>query len=158
MILNPLQRLRQAREIRRSAQHAYTAIVARAREPHYYTDFAVADTVDGRFDMLVLQLFLYLQNEPNAQQLRQKLIECMIDDMDKSLREMGVGDMSVGKKVGKMAYAINGRLQAYEASWGNSEAFTQALWRNLYRSNEASLAAAKALTAHLLMPSMKASA
>ena len=82
----------------------YDAIVASARQPRFYADLGVPDTLDGRFDMIVLHLFLVLDRmKGEDEKFRQNLTDYFFMDMDRSLREIGVGDLSVGKKVRKMA-------------------------------------------------------
>lgn len=114
----------------------YRAIVTAARHQRFYAEWAVPDTVDGRFDMIVLHLFLVLNRLRNGkvhERLSQDLTDAFFDDMDRSLREMGVGDLSVGKKVRKMAEACYGRLAAYEkAMEQNDSALELALERNVY--------------------------
>ncbi len=127
----------------------YVQAVAAAREPHFYEHLGVADTIDGRFDMIALQVFMRSRTLENADE-REALMECMIADMDCSLREMGVGDVGVSKRVEKMAYALNGRMQAYGDAWGVPEMFAEALWRNVYRSDESKHDAAKQLAEWLL--------
>jgi cytochrome b pre-mRNA-processing protein 3 len=94
--------------------------VAAARQEVFYARWAVPDTVDGRFDMIALHLFLVLERLKGEGQavedFRQVLTDTFFQDMDRSLREMGVGDISVGKKVRKMAEAFYGRVQAYAAA------------------------------------------
>jgi cytochrome b pre-mRNA-processing protein 3 len=95
----------------------YEAIVAAARHPHLYAAYGVPDTIDGRYDMIILHAILVLDRlksageEGNAHS--QRLTEYLFSDMDRSLREMGVGDLSVGKKVRRMAEVLFGRARAY---------------------------------------------
>lgn len=127
----------EARNKRQGAQALYVALVARARDPYLYTECAIPDTLDGRFDAIVLHLFLVsrrLRSEERGERFLQLLQEAFISDMDRSLRELGVGDTGVGKRIQKMASALLGRAAAYEASFDNEEAFAQALSRNVYRS------------------------
>lgn len=114
----------------------YSGIVTAARQPRFYAEWGVPDTLDGRFDMIVLHLFLVLDRlraEQGYEEMSQKLTDYFHQDMDRSLREMGVGDLSVGKKVRKMAEACYGRLLAYgQAIAGHDEDLQQALARNVY--------------------------
>jgi cytochrome b pre-mRNA-processing protein 3 len=112
--------------------------VAQARLPGFYRDFGVPDTLDGRFDMIVLHAFLALHRLKRDGQAQgpvgQALFDLMFADMDASLREIGVGDLSVGKKVKRMATGFYGRVAAYDeglASTGDT-ALEEALGRNLY--------------------------
>jgi cytochrome b pre-mRNA-processing protein 3 len=116
-------------------QVLYEAIVAAARQPLFYIEMAVPDTVDGRFDMIALHLFLVLDrlkdDQPEA--VRQGLVDVFFRDMDRSLREMGVGDLSVGKKVRKMAEVFYGRVDAYRKAVSEGEsALSDAFARNVY--------------------------
>jgi cytochrome b pre-mRNA-processing protein 3 len=133
----------------------YLAAVAHARQPHYYTEFGVADTLDGRFDSIVLQLALTLEQqrmqltEEALAALQLRMVEQMITDLDHNLREMGVGDMSIGRKVETMAFAINGRLKAYAQSWHDDAALQEALLRNLYRGDAEATSYAAKMVSHL---------
>lgn len=96
-------------------RRVYEAIVAAARHPHFYATWGVPDTVDGRFDMIILHAYLVLHRlRGTASQFRQELVDEVFRDMDRSLRDMGAGDLSVGKKVRKMAEVFYGRVAAYE--------------------------------------------
>jgi cytochrome b pre-mRNA-processing protein 3 len=100
-----------------AARPAYEAIVAAARHSVFYANWGVPDTVDGRFDMIALHLFLVLDRlKGEAHAFRQDLVDEFFSDMDRSLREMGVGDLSVGKKVRRIAEAFYGRLRAYDSA------------------------------------------
>jgi len=96
---------------------AYTQIVAQARQPGFYAELKVPDTVDGRFEMIMLHMILVidrLRGAPDpASDFSQELFDLFFQDMDSSLREMGVGDLSVPKKVKKMAEAFYGRAASY---------------------------------------------
>jgi cytochrome b pre-mRNA-processing protein 3 len=95
----------------------YEAIVAAARHPRLYAGYGVPDTLDGRYDMIVLHAVLALQRLKSAgserSQFSQRLTDYLFADMDRSLRELGVGDLSVGKKVRRMAEVFYGRARAY---------------------------------------------
>jgi len=129
-----LQRLFQAPD-RGAAPILYAAIVARGRQPHWYEAGAVPDTIDGRFDMIaaVMSLaLLRLEQDESAVPFSTHLTEVFIDDMDGQLRQIGIGDIVVGKHVGKMMGMLGGRLGAYrEGLAGNT--LGEALVRNLYR-------------------------
>ncbi|MHA6718966.1 ubiquinol-cytochrome C chaperone family protein [Sphingomonas sp. RS6] len=115
----------------------YAAIVARARQPHWYRDGAVPDTVDGRFDMiaaLLCMVLLRLEMAPEGIAPSTALAECFIDDMDGQLREIGIGDIVVGKHVGRMMSMLGGRLGAYRDGLAGDE-LGAALVRNLYRGD-----------------------
>ncbi len=113
----------------------YAAIVARARAPHWYTDGHVADTIDGRFDMIAAILSLVLlriEAEPGGETLGVALAERFVDDMDPQLREIGIGDIVVGKHLGRMMGMLGGRLGAYRDGLATGS-LDRALVRNLYR-------------------------
>jgi cytochrome b pre-mRNA-processing protein 3 len=117
----------------------YTAAVAAAREPALYQSLGVADTLDGRFDLVCLHAYLLVRRlqreaEPGPA-LAQAVFDAMFSDMDVSLREMGVGDLSVGRRVRAMWEAFNGRAHAYDAALvaGDSAALEAALVRNVWR-------------------------
>lgn len=124
-------------ELRKSALALYRAAVEQARRPEFYLGCGAPDTLDGRFDMVVLHVFLVLrrlrdEGKPGSK-LAQKLFDVMFDHFDQSLREMGVGDLSVGKKVKTMASAFYGRAKAYDAALAEGgDGLAQALERNLY--------------------------
>ncbi len=102
----------------------YAGAVAQARQPVFYARLGVPDTVDGRFDLVALHIFLILQRlkaEPDAAPFAQAVFDAMFADMDRNLREMGVGDLSVGKKVKAMAQGLYGRIAAYEAGLAAGE-------------------------------------
>jgi cytochrome b pre-mRNA-processing protein 3 len=113
----------------------YDAVVARGRLPHWYVEGAVPDTVDGRFDMIaaVLSLVLIrLEREPAAAGLGVAITERFVDDMDGQLRQAGIGDITVGKHIGRMMSALGGRLGAYRQGLAEGD-LKPALVRNLYR-------------------------
>jgi cytochrome b pre-mRNA-processing protein 3 len=113
----------------------YAVIVARAREPHWYLAGGVADTVDGRFDMIAAVLcvvLLRLEGDPDGPAPSAHLAERFVDDMDGQLREIGIGDIVVGKHVGRMMGMLGGRLGAYRDAFAAGD-FGAALVRNLYR-------------------------
>lgn len=117
------------------ADSLYAAIVASARHPRFYAELGVANTVDGRFDMITLHMFVVLNRlKENADgNLAQNLVDTFFQDMDHSLREMGVSDVAVGKKVRKIAESFYGRINAYRAALEGDDAMLRsALVRNVY--------------------------
>ena len=142
-----------AREARRPL---WNAVVATARAPHWYAEGGVPDTLDGRFDMISLVMALVLHRideDPGHGLAGVQLTELFVNDMDGQMRQIGFGDMVVGKQVGRMMSALGGRLGAYRAADGSDE-LRQALIRNLWRGqdpDEAGLAHVMADVAALRM-------
>jgi len=120
------------------AREVYSAIVAKARQPFFYAELHVPDSVDGRFDMIALHAILLMnrlaRGGPQAKVLSQKLFDEFFADMDRSLREMGAGDLSVGKKVRKMAEVFYGRAAAYRDALDRNDVagLESAIARNVY--------------------------
>lgn len=117
----------------------YVAAVAAARDPYLYAELGAPDTLDGRFDLIGLYVFLVIrrlqaQAAPGPD-LAQAVFDAMFRDMDVNLREMGVGDLSVGKKVKVMWEAFHGRCIAYASALdaGDALSLQAALARNVWR-------------------------
>jgi len=120
---------------REARRPLWQAVVATARAPHWYEAGGVPDTLDGRFDMvcLILALVLHRIDDDSAQALAGvELTELFVADMDGQIRQIGFGDMVVGKQIGRMVGALGGRLGVYRAADG-SDALREALVRNLWR-------------------------
>ncbi len=134
-LFNPFRRS----EPRTTLAPLYAAVVARARQPEWYLN-GVPDTFDGRFDMvasILALVLLRLEREGEATRQPQVLLaETFVDDMDGVLRQMGVGDLMVGKHVGKMMGALGGRLTAYRDALGSGD-MVQVVRRNIFRDNAA---------------------
>ena len=116
----------------------YDAVIARGRARHWYVDGKVPDTIDGRFEMIAAILALVvarLEMETERRHNVAWLIELFVTDMDSQLREIGIGDMVVGKHIGRMMSALGGRIGAYRDGLRDG-IFEAALIRNLYRGAE----------------------
>ncbi|MFL6792865.1 MAG: ubiquinol-cytochrome C chaperone family protein [Bradyrhizobium sp.] len=113
----------------------YGMIVTQAREPFFYRDLGVPDTVNGRFDLLLMHLWLTLRRLKSAEGgvgLSQALFDHFCNDMDGNLREMGVGDLTVPKRMQAFGEAFYGRTAAYDlALTAGHDALAQALCRNI---------------------------
>ncbi|MBD0274057.1 MAG: ubiquinol-cytochrome C chaperone [Acetobacteraceae bacterium] len=128
----------------------YTAAVTAARDPWFFGPVVGApDTLDGRFDLVGLHVGLLIRRlhpdpDPRGAEAAQAVFDAMFSDMDMSLREMGVGDMSVGKRVKRMWEAFHGRSQAYAAALdaGDRAALEAALARNVFRAADGGSGAA----------------
>ncbi|EQB33624.1 ubiquinol-cytochrome C chaperone family protein [Sphingobium ummariense] len=138
-----LNRLFGRAEPREGLRPLYAAIVAQGRQPHWYVEGAVPDTLDGRFDMLVaiLSQALIRLEQQDAKQESVWLTELFVDDMDGQLRQEGIGDVVVGKHVGRMMSALGGRIAVYRAALTDGGDLGEALKRNLYRGDAPSQAA-----------------
>lgn len=122
----------------------YNAVVARGRAPHWYVEGGVPDTMEGRFDTIASVLaivLLRLEVEPEAASASAWVTERFIADMDEQLRQIGIGDVVVGKQVGKLMGLLGGRLGAYRAALAGDGDFGDALVRNLYRGERPAAAA-----------------
>jgi cytochrome b pre-mRNA-processing protein 3 len=131
---------------RKTIERLYGAIVAQAREPAFYRDFGVPDTVEGRFDLLVLHMYLVnerLSGHGEAEvALGQELLDYFFEDMDASLREIGIGDLTVPKKMRSLAEAYLGRSATYKAAIANADevALANAIARNILAGADAETA------------------
>ncbi|RTR24654.1 ubiquinol-cytochrome C chaperone [Azospirillum griseum] len=116
----------------------FAAIVTQARRVEFYRDLGVPDTLDGRFDLVALHCFLTMRRlkgqGARAAKLSQRLYERMVDDYEKSLMEMGVGDSGIGRRVKTMARGMAGRIKAYDEalSDSNDRRLEVALDNNVY--------------------------
>jgi len=131
------------------AHTLYAELVAKARNAEFYADLQVPDTLDGRFDMIILQVFLATQKLADNLALTRALHEAFFADMDRSLREMGSSDTGVGKRVKKMSQAFYGRMQAYTDAIGDEHKMKEVLKRNVYRDKEVSEASLNTLFAQI---------
>lgn len=158
-----LARRRAARAREQTARRLYLAVVARARRTEPYERCGVPDTPDGRFEMLGLECALLLRRlraiGAEGEALGQALLEVMVGDLDRNLREMGVGDLSVGRYVRRMTASVLARAAALDAALasGAADALAAHLERTLYPDGPpptapqlAALAAAVAATAAAL--------
>jgi len=132
----------------------YVALVGHARQPAFYAELGVPDTVEGRFDMIALVVALAVRRlkdgDAAGRALAQAVFDSMFRDMDRSLREMGVGDMSVGRKVQNLAKGFYGRLAAYDAALAADDAaLRETLVRNVYAETAPAPAALDRLAAHV---------
>jgi cytochrome b pre-mRNA-processing protein 3 len=134
----------------------YGMIVTRVREPVFYRDFGVPDTVDGRFDLLLLHLWMVLRRlraAENGMEPAQALFDRFCEDMDDNLREMGVGDLAVPRRMQAFGEAFYGRSRAYDFALGEGTeqvrgALAQAIAKNIL--NGCDLDHAQALAAYTM--------
>jgi cytochrome b pre-mRNA-processing protein 3 len=132
----------------------YGMIVAQARMPCFYRDYAVPDTVNGRFDLIVLHLALVLDRlmaDPGQREAGQGLFDHFCADMDGNLREIGISDLKVPKEMRRMGEAFYGRAQAYQAALAadGDEALIEAVARNIYGVSPPGPASAARLAAYM---------
>jgi len=139
-----LKRLLAGNRNNRALVPLYNAVVALARAPHWYVDGDIPDTMDGRFDMiaaLTALVLLRLERDDDAREESAFLAELFVDDMDGQLRELGIGDVVVGKHIGRMMGALGGRLGAFRDALNANEPLDAAIHRNLFREAEVAPAA-----------------
>lgn len=150
------------RKIKDLSHVMFTHIVEQARTPLFYSEWKVADTLDGRFDLIILHVALVVhrleQITENAEAglMIRYLQEVLFDNMDMSLREIGVGDMSVGKKVKVMAEAFYGRKLAYKTALLSDDPqddMRAAVVKNVYRDVVPEEEGATSLTSYILRQS-----
>ena len=133
--LSFLQRIFGRTDRRQALDPLYRGIVAAARDPAWYRDGQVPDTVDGRFDLIAALsalVLLRLEAEGEAGRVPAVLLaETFVADMDSSLRQIGIGDYVVGKHIGRMMGALGGRLGALREARESGD-FAEAVRRNLF--------------------------
>ena len=149
------QRLRSRNNPQGNIRRLYGAIVAQARAPAFYTDYGVPDTIEGRFDMVVLHVYLVFRRLAQAGEktraLGQETFDLFIEDMDASMRELGVGDLSVPRKMRAMAESYYGRAGAYDAALADDHngKLVAALARNVFANHRSAEAGARRLAGYV---------
>lgn len=130
-MLNLLRNSGPGKTLGRALEHQ---IIARARQPRFFAGLGVPDTMDGRFDMVALHAWLVLVRLQAAgeSEAAQALTDALFVGFDEALREQGVSDMGMGRRMKAMANAFYGRLAAYGAA-NSDEEMAQALARNVWR-------------------------
>lgn len=126
-----LNLLRKLAACKREGRRLYDALVSRSREPVFFADFGVADSIDGRFDMLVFHAWLVLAELKGAEGA-QALTDTIFTGFDEAMREQGAGDMGIGHKLKAMGNAFYGRIAVYDAA-KTQEELAAALAKNLWR-------------------------
>ena len=123
---------------RRIVETQYARLTKAARHPYLYEALDVPDTVMGRFEMLSAILILYFRrtrtSDMSGQEIAQEIVDAFFEDVDHSIRELGVGDVGVPKRMKKFAGMFYGRLESYAAALdsGNREGLAAALRRNIH--------------------------
>lgn len=135
--LSLLQRIFRPGPDRAELLPLYNEIVTAGRDPAWYLDGGVPDTLDGRFDILAALMalvLLRLEREPARpiQLATAMLTELFVEDMDGTLRQIGIGDLVVGKHMGRMVGALGGRLGAFRTAAGDPAAMRAAVKRNIF--------------------------
>jgi cytochrome b pre-mRNA-processing protein 3 len=144
--------LRRKKEDRAAAQMICAALLAQARKPAFFVELRVPDTFDGRFDLAVLHAWLMLERLRSAGygMVAQALVDDIFVNFDEALRDLGASDMSMGRKLKKIANAFYGRLSAY-GSAADIDALAAAIGRNVYRGEAARAGDAARLATYALV-------
>jgi cytochrome b pre-mRNA-processing protein 3 len=141
------------RRRRQAVMAAYRCIVERARDPRFFAQWGVPDTLDGRFETLALHGFLVLNrlkaDRAETAAFAQDLFDTMFADLDRAVREMGATDLGVGRHVKAMARGFYGRIAAYEDGLAAGGALEDALRRNLFGTAEPEEAVVTAAAAYV---------
>ena len=147
-------------QVNEMAEQLYAAIVAQARQPSFYSELGLADTIPGRFELVSLHMFIILDRLNNKggldNEVAQQLVDVMFQDMDDVAREIGVGDMGVGPRIKKLARSFQSRLEYYkEAIDGdgrgkfNRGTLSEAIIEIHFRQDKAQMGKAEELAAYV---------
>lgn len=135
-----------------ASESLYLATVEASRRPELFTGFGIPDTLDGRYEMVALHAYLVLRrlkrDHAATAELAQAFFDFMFIDFDNTLRELGVGDLGVGRRVKQMATGFYGRIAAYDAGLEGGD-LEEALRRNAYGTVTADEAALARLAVYL---------
>ena len=137
-----LKNFNERKRLKATARQIYGSIVTQARSPLFYAVWKVPDSIEGRFEMVVMHLVLVMRRLKGAgakpQDLSRLIAEAFVDDMDDSLREMGVSDLKVPKHMRKAGDAFHGRLRAYSEALDGEDmtGLRASLMRNIVMARE----------------------
>ncbi len=153
--LNPFIRLRRRRSETSNSEKLYGAIVAQTRLPVFYRDLGVPDNLEGRFGLLSLHLFTLLhrlkREGADGLALAQHLVDRFSQDMETVLRELGVSDVRIPKRMRNLAAAARGQLEAYDEAFAAGEApLAAAITAALSLRSDTAESSNKALTSYLM--------
>lgn len=130
------QGLFKPRPSKAAGEALYESAVAQARNPAFYADLGVADTLEGRFELYTLHVVLLVRRlkgqGAQAQETQQALFDAYLQSLDIALREMGVGDLSVGKKMKKLGQAFYGRVKSWDKALDADEDLRDLVSRTIY--------------------------
>jgi cytochrome b pre-mRNA-processing protein 3 len=129
------------KNLNKVAHNLFDHVIKQSRQVDFYTKLFVEDSLDGRFDLMAIHMAIILdklnqhKNNEDTMEISRNLQEVMFDNLDLSLREIGVGDLGVGKKIKVMAEAFYGRIKTYHELFQTADKviMSEALKRNLYR-------------------------
>lgn len=141
------------------ARSVYGALLTHIRQPVFYEELAVPDTFEGRFDVLVLHVFMVMEHmlvHEKGEVFNQTLFDVMFADMDQALREMGKGDMGVPKQMRAMMLGFNGRVHAYQDAFGDDEKRAAVIAKNIYNTQDSDSAKKMSNYSALAMRHVKA--
>ncbi len=149
-----IRRLLRKNPHREAVESLYAEIMAQSRMPFFYQELYVPDTLDGRFELLTIHVFLVvhrLKQDPGREEIIRQLPEKMLHEIDLALRETGVSDMGVPRRVKTMAKAFLGRATVYETAMGNSDMdmLEAALGRNVFPEQEGDMPAIAGLAVYM---------
>ena len=132
-----LNALRRTSHRARLVRSLYAALTTQARQRIFFAGLGVADSIDGRFDMVAVHAWLLLDRLRTAglADVAHGLSNAIFVGFDEALRDLGAGDMGMGRKIKQMGDAFNGRVQAYGAATGEAE-LSEAILRNVYRGDQ----------------------
>jgi len=132
-----LKAMRRASARTKAVRALYDALVFQSRRPVFFTELGVQDSLDGRFDMVALHAWLVLDrlNAAGLSDLADGLAATIFIGFDEALRDLGAGDIGMGRKIKAMREAFNGRAQAYTSAEGEA-GLAAAILRNVYRGDE----------------------
>ncbi len=137
----------------------YAALTSAARQPGFYLHMGVPDTVMGRFEMLSAVMILYFRrtrtSDTSGQEIAQEIVDAFFQDLDHSIRELGIGDQGVPKRMKKLAGMFYGRLESYAAALDgdDAQALAAALKRNIYPQADADTPDMEMLAQWMIMAS-----
>jgi cytochrome b pre-mRNA-processing protein 3 len=133
-----IQRLFRQRPATAAGHILYAAAAAQARTPDFYAAMAAPDTMEGRFELYSLHVILLVLRLKGAggeaREVTQGLFDAYLESLDIALRELGVGDLSMGKKMKKLGRAFYGRVRSYEASSADPAALEDLIGRTIYET------------------------
>lgn len=144
-----------------AVEHQYAILTAAARQPAFYRTASVPDTVMGRFEMLSTVLILYFHRTGSSTEavkaIAQEIVDAFFEDLDHSLRELGIGDQGVPKRMKKLASMFYGRVDSYGTALdaGDHQALEAALRRN-FHPDDADPNLSMALLAHYMLEADRA--